>query len=354
MTNGVRKRGRPGICTAGSPVLPCQQQKLAGRFDRLVAKCGDKVGLIASGANIPDGTRVTFAIRQYTKGVQVATERATMKSLLVTDKHWVTKKTFKGWEPPHVDFQVSTGGASADSMNRLRIHQYPDFASYPWSRRYNVTNRGINYQWDSKFDVEFKDSVLTITVKIKLTNYKGKQRRRGKPPLWKDRAGNYVPVDAKTKQRLKRSAEKLLSGKWLLHRKNCERGTHCNCQVSRQCCKFKIKVRVMFVESGQHHEVNLFIGKNPYTVNSEDWGRVPWDNLDYGHEVGHLLGCYDEYDRKGARGAIAPPSDRPPWRRNRPGSLMHASGKRIPKVYYRIFKGEFRLKTSEPWELVRK
>jgi len=354
MTNGSAGGEKSGMRCVGSPELPCKEKAISGRFDRLVAKCGDKVGLIASGTNIPDDSKVTFAIRHFTKGTKVATEHATMRGGLVSKKEWVTKKAFDGWSPPTIDFRVSAAGASADSMNRLRIYNYPDFAPYTKSITRNSTNHGINYQWDSKFDVEFKDSVLTITVKIKLINYKGKQRRRGKPPLWKDKAGNYVPVNAKTKQRLKRSAEKLLSGKWLLHRDQCLRGSRCKCRKNRECCKFKIKVRVMFVESGQHHEVNLFIGKNPYTVNSEDWGRVPWDNLDYGHEVGHLLGCYDEYDRKGARGAIAPPSDRPPWRRNRPGSLMHASGKRIPKVYYRIFKGEFRLKTSEPWELVRK
>ena len=356
MAKDGRNKGKAGTCPSKSPVLPCQQRFISGRFDKPQVKCGDRVGLVAAAVNIPDGTTTTFNIKQYGRGTQVATESAKLKNWLVTKKYWISKKVFRGWAPPDVVFKVSAGGTSAMSDNKLKFYKYPDFAAYTWSVTRNAPNHGINYVVKGKYDIEFKNSVLIITVKIKLLNFAGKQLPAGAglPPLKTDKSDppKYVPVSNKKKRSMKLDIESKLSGKWLLHRDQCLRGPHCKCLKNRECCKFKVKIKVEFVENNPHHEVNLFWGSN-IQVDAKNWGRKKWRANDYAHETGHLLGWYDEYDGPGNRGAIAPASDRPPWKKNRVKGIMNV-GLQVPKVYYRDFKGQFRLKTSEPWELVKK
>jgi hypothetical protein len=237
-----------GKCV-GSPKLPCQKPKISGRFGDLVVKCGDQVDLRADATNIPDKTPTIFNIRHYTKKQTVATEKSFLKSSKVSDKKWTSKKVFQGWDPPHLDFKVSANGASADSDNRLRIHEYPDFVSYTKTiARQTAAGDPLR---DGKFDVEFKKKVLTIKVKIKLINRSGKKPGVGQPM---PAAG--PPVDDKLKRNMKKNIESKLSEKWVLHRDRCLREKKCNCQVKTECCKFKIKIQVEFVENGEHHTVN--------------------------------------------------------------------------------------------------
>jgi len=325
-----------GKCV-GSPVHPCREPKILGRFSALVVKCGDRVGLLADAENISDGTATTFNIRHYTKGKTVAKENARLKGLKVRDKYWVSKKVFQGWEPPHLDFRVSANGASADSENRVRIHKYLDFASYTKTIA-RQTAAGTPLR-DGKFDVEFKNNALIITIRIKLINRAGKKPLPGQPMP----AVAPAPVDNKTKKRLKKNIESKLSGKWILHRDQCLRGGHCNCHLKTECCKFRVRILVEFVGNGQHHEVNLFQGRNQ--ADSVNWSRVPLRANSFAHETGHLLGWYDEYAASLTHGPA-------PWMNNRPGAVMN-TGFQVPKLYYMNFKGEFRMKTDESWELVR-
>jgi hypothetical protein len=324
-----------GKCV-GSPKLPCQKPKISGRFGDLVVKCGDQVDLRADATNIPDKTPTIFNIRHYTKKQTVATEKALLKSSKVSDKKWISKKVFQGWDPPHLDFKVSANGASADSDNRLRIYEYPDFASYTKTIA-RQTAAGDSLR-DGKFDVEFKKKVLTITIKIKLINRLGKKPGVGQPM---PAAG--PPVDDKLKRSLKKNIESKLSEKWGLHRDRCLREKKCNCQVKTECCKFKIQIQVKFVENGEHYTVNLFQGKG--RADSINWCRIPTRANTYAHETGHLLGWYDEYADSLTHGPA-------PWMNNRPGAIMN-TGFKVPQLYYMNFKGEFRLKTDEPWEFFR-
>ncbi|RLC30806.1 MAG: hypothetical protein DRH37_04520 [Deltaproteobacteria bacterium] len=339
----------------GSDTEPCPQRHIEGWFvsqaeARSAVKCGDRVVLCANSSNLPPGTPVSYRIKQcHDGGRTLETLSARLESVPMgaqVDKDWISKKTFRGWDRNCIHFRVTGGGASANSQNERIFHRYPNVSAQTKTFARTSTNRGFRYAWTGKYDIEFRNFEVVITVKIKLINRLGPQPQR--PPL--PAAG--PPVDAGTKRRLKRSAEAILSNRWVLHRDQCQRGAHCNCNVNRQCCKFRVRVNVQFVESGEHHRVDLFQGRNRYSVNSGAWGRIPWDNLDYGHEIGHLLGWYDEYDSAGARGAIAPSSSRPPWRRNRRGSIMHCSGTNVPKFYYDDFKDWFSSVTSEPWELV--
>ena len=349
MGNGRTRR------RVGSDTEPCPQRHIEGWFvsqaeARSSIKCGDTVVLCANSSDIPAGSSVSYRIKQCPDdGQRVQTLDGRLESVprgAQVDKNWVSKKTFRGWDSNCINFRVTSRGASANSQNERTFHRYPNIASQTKTLARNVTNSGHNYVWTGKYDIEFRNFEVIVTVKIKLLNRQGPQPQT--PPL----PAVGPAVDARTKRRLKQSAEGILSNRWILHRDECQRGARCNCQVNRQCCKFRIRVRVQFVESGEHHRVDLFQGRNRYSVNSGAWGRVPWDRLDYGHEVGHLLGWYDEYDSAGARGAIAPSGSRPPWQRNRSGAIMHCSGRRVPKFYYDDFKDWFSSRTSESWELV--
>jgi hypothetical protein len=320
----------------GSPLHPCPVPKISGRFSTLGVKCGDQVGLLADAVNIPDGTATTFQIRHYTKGQAVASETDRLRTSRVRDKNWISKKVFQGWEPPHLDFQVTADGASADSDNRLRIHKYPDIA--PYTKRVARNTVGGLPLREGKFDVEFKKNTLIITIKIKLINRMGKKPLPPQPMP----AIDPNPVDNKTKKNLKKNIESKLSWKWVFHRDECLRGEHCNCLIKTECCKFRVRVRVNFVEAGQHHEVNLFRGRNQ--ADSVNWSRVPLRANSFAHETGHLLGWYDEYAASSTHGPA-------PWRNNRPGAIMN-TGFQVPKLYYENFKAEFKSKTGEPWELV--
>lgn len=352
MGNGGSRR------RVGGTVQPCPQRHIEGWFvsqaeARSAIKCGDRIELCANSSDLPAGTPVAYRIKQCpANGRLVQNLRAVLAAVprgAQVDKAWISRKNFRGWDDNCINFIVSGGGATADSQNERTFHRYADVAAETKTLPRDVTNHGHRYVWTGKYTIAFTNFEVVITVKIKLNNRQGPQPARGValPAIG-------PAVDAATKRRIKQSAERILSQRWVLHRDNCQRGSRCSCNINNQCCKFKVRVVVQFVEAGAHHTVDLFQGRNRYSVNSGAWGRVPWDHLDYGHEIGHLLGWYDEYDSAGARGAIAPADKRPPWQRNRNGAIMHCSGRAVPKFYYNDFKDWLRAKTGEPWELVRR
>ena len=333
-------KGKPGggQCVA-SLVGVCPEPSISGRFDDMVAKCGDRIGLEADAENIPDGTKTTFRIRQYLKGVPIKTETFHLKELKVR-KSWITKKVFKGWNPPTADFEVSADGVTAASENTYQIYQYNDFGSFTVTiPRIFRKNGVIKAQWTGAYDMEFYDGVLIITTKIKLINRQGFFGHPLSP------VG--PPVSNTKKQQMKHDIESKLSQKWVLHREKCLRGKHCDCKTEPQCCKFPIKIQVEFVETGHHHEVDLFLGQHP--ADSNNWTRTRYRTNSWAHETGHLLGWYDEYPA-GATGSYGD------WRTNRPNAIMNA-GLQVPQQYYEAFRAEFKRKlaavqTDEPWKLV--
>jgi hypothetical protein len=98
---------------------------------------------------------------------------------------------------------------------------------------------------------------------------------------------------------------------------------------------------VRFVESGEHHVVRLYTGAG--RANAGEWFRIKTRDNTYAHEVGHLLGFYDEY----AGGANGPS----PWQ-IQAGVLM-ATGARIPNYYYGDFRRWYRQRTGEAWDYLR-
>lgn len=322
-----------------SPAQGCPLQKkkaIRGSFEKTEAKCGDKVGLQATATNIADGTTVNFALRQLPGKQGLGTESSPLQGAAVSPAKlkWISKKTFDGWTKPQVDFEVSADGVSKDSDNKFSFFNYSDKAS---ETKTIPCSSGV-FGWTGKFDIEFKDGVVLVTVKIKLINRLGAKPANAGDPL--PAAGD--PVTAADKAAMKADVEGKLSQRWILHREQCQRLSACDCPKDRRCCKFPVKVAVQFVESGEHHTVNLFQGAG--RANASNWTRVKTRDNSWAHETGHLLGFYDEYVG-GAVGAA------PRWSAPNDTHVMSA-GLVVPKEYYWDFRDWYKSKTGESWELL--
>ncbi len=82
------------------------------------------------------------------------------------------------------------------------------------------------------------------------------------------------------------------------HRKNCRRGTACDCAFD--CCKVKFRIDVSWVASGEHYTVAIHAAASDAhsgtSCNGADWADPPIAvTTSYAHEAGHMLGQFDEY-----------------------------------------------------------
>ena len=185
--------------------------------------------------------------------------------------------------------------------------------------------------------IELKDGQITVTTKIKLINRQG-----AKPADGAALPAAGPAVSDADKQAMKADIEGKLSDQRLFHRAGCERGDGCDCPKGRGCCKVQVRIVVDFVESGEHHVVNLFQGAG--RANSGNWTRVKTRDNSYAHETGHLLGFYDEY----AGGAVG---SAPRWKVQ--AGVIMASGLTVPAEYYWDFRDWLKSKCSgEAWTVL--
>ena len=151
-----------------------------------------------------------------------------------------------------------------------------------------------------------------MTVKVKLVNRLGAKPANSTDPL--PAIGD--PVTDADKASMKADIEGKLSNKVSLIRKNCQFGAACSCPKP-------IKIVVQFVESGEHHLVNLFQGSG--RANSSNWTRVKTRANSWAHETRHLLAWFHEYTG-GAVGTA------PRWKANEPANVMNV-GLTVPPEY---------------------
>ncbi len=305
------------------------QPSIVGRFNPTEVKCGDNAELQAEATNIDDGTDVSFSLKKLSDDQNIATESAPLDSSQVRRLQWESQKPTDDWPEWEVGFEVSASGASSESENNLKFHHYTNQASETRTERMSSPP----YGWTKKYDIKFEDGIIIINVKIKLLNMQGPRPSGGAamPAVG-------AAVSDEDKEEFKDDIEGQLSEKWIFHRQDCNRDDECDCPESRKCCKFKVRIQVQFVASGEHHEVKLFQGTGQ--ANSAEWFRVPSWPTSYAHETGHLLGWFDEYSG-GATGSN-------PWH-VQSGVIMSSDGPDVPNYYYNDFKAWFTTKTSENW-----
>jgi hypothetical protein len=325
---------------AGSSTETCPlQRRLACRFGSTEVKCGDSVELQADATNIDDGTSTEFAIKDLVNDVRADSEEAPLESSQVRGLNWISKKPTDEWPEDECGLDASADGVTGEGENRLHFHRYPDIS--PVRRTETMTAPGeidgtpVTFEWTKKYAISIEEGVMYVRVKIKLLNMQGPRPATGSP-----QPAVGAAVSTADKNSFASQIQGYLSGKWYFHRDGCQRRT-CDCPRDRKCCKLRVRVRVRFVESGEHHVVRLYTGAG--RANASEWFRIKTRDNTYAHEVGHLLGFYDEY----AGGANGPA----PWQ-VQAGVLM-ASGARIPNYYYGDFRRWYRQRTGEAWDYLR-
>jgi type VI secretion system secreted protein VgrG len=320
------KKDAGSSSSGSSKPTPEPKKSLTCRFGVSKAKCGDEVTLLASGKNLPDGEASFKLDAQPSGGAQ-----GTIKGKYEKSKgqaRWVSRKP-KGAK--EIACEASAGGKKAKAKP-LKMHAWADIR--PDTK--TIACASGRFAWTGKFEARLKDGTLVVTTRIKLLKRAGdKPDDTSRPPA----AGT---VDAATKTTMKADIEGKLSNKWFLHRTSCKRGAGCDCPVDAACCKIPVKVQVEFVESGQHHEVNLWTGRG--RANSSNFTLVKTRPNSWAHETGHLLGWYDEYST-GAVGRA------PRWIANNPSAVMNV-GLTVPATYYWDFRDWLKAKAGDAWDLI--
>lgn len=337
----------------GGAVEPCPLKRVINaRWRSNPVKCGSDVGMVADTVNIPAGTSASFAVKRVTDNSLLSTENNnTGASSVQVD--WTSKKPSADWDAPEVKFKVSAAGVDANSQEaHLSFYSYPDIAQTNISGRMQSppAPATARFGWDKKVFIRFSDKKLVLTVKIRLRNKTQARPEREKKESyadWKRRCREIpvgAPVPGAAKQTMKEGIESVYRDEQYLHREACQRNDSCDCDLANRCCKFPVEVIVEFVETSgaMIHEVNLWPGTG--RASSNDWYRIESrPGKTWPHEVGHLMGFYDEY----SSGAIG----NPPWQTSSSTSIM-GSGNEVFDYHLEEFRAWFNDRAGEPFKLI--
>lgn|GEM_PF-1935256 len=346
------------------PTQPCGPRRIIhARWRTTPVKCGDNAEMLATTENIPAETSATFTVKKISDGSTIATENSRTQASSV-QAFWISQKPSDSWNGAEINFTVVAGGERADSEDpQLEFHHYSDIAEESYDQNYSApvpnSSPPVNYGWERRVDVELDDRVLIIHVPIKVTKRQGNRPKRRKNESYADYhtrcaaeplegTGN---LSAEEKASLKNAIERIYRQKMALHRTGCARHSQpdgCSCRTARKCCKIEIRVDVQFYDrTGTEDATNVNYWSGSGRADSGNWfsSDNPRDTKVFAHEVGHLLGFYDEYTPDGAWG----PS---PWTHNNPGSLMK-NGTRLETYYFQVYADWLRSETGEQWAVVR-
>ncbi len=306
---------------------------LRPRFMREEVYCGDKVLMMVACSNMSSsGGNCEIKLKLHSDHSVVASWNVPINAG-VARKTWVTQKPNDQWPDPEFYFEATAEGITERSENNLTIRKYLAQSQ----RTVTIPCSSGRFGWTGKFDIKMVDRVVVVRTKIKLINRLGQKPANRTDPL----PAIGPPVSAADKARMKSDIEGKLSNKRIFHRARCDRNGDCDCPLTLLCCKLKVRIIVDFVESGQHHRVNLFQGRGRAT--SSNWTRVKTRPNSYAHETGHLLGWYDEY----AAGAVG---TAPRWRVQ--SGVIMATGLNVPAEYYWDFRDWVAARTTERWDVL--
>jgi hypothetical protein len=306
-----------------SPPPAAIQKAVAGRFTQASVKCGDPGHVQADGTNIAEGATTTFTVRPSAGGEALATVSAAMNGQAVRGLDWRPRRPRRAARGDTYEFVVEADGQRAVSSNRFSFHEYP--AVDP--ETVTLARRSGRFGWTGRYSIKFGSDHVTVSVKIRLVNRLGAKPEPGEaqPPI-----GD--PVSPADKAAMKADIESKLSQKVSLYRSACRFGTDCSCPVP-------VRVLVSFVESGEHHVVDLYQGNAQ--ANALQWTRIRTRDNSWAHETGHLLGWFDEYPT----GAVGPT---PRWQSSAPTHVM-STGTTVPPEYAWDFRDWYASKSGEGW-----
>jgi hypothetical protein len=311
-------------CDATTATCPLQKA-INGRFTEKQAKCGNPAHVQADGTNLAEGATTAFAVKRVRDGSAAGSASGPMHAQSLRSLDWKPRRPADWRAGDAFEFDVSGDGQSAKSSNRFTFFEYPNAG--PETKTFNCTSG--SFGWTGKFDIKFAADVITVTVKIKLLNRQGAKPASATAAL----PAIGAAVSDADKAAMKADIEGKLSGKVKLYRKDCGFADACSCAKP-------VNIVVDFVESGAHHDVNLFQGAG--RANASNWTRTKTRANSWAHETGHLLGWYDEYTG-GAVGVT------PRWQSNEPANVMNV-GLTVPPEYGWDFRDWWTGQSGEDWK----
>lgn len=333
-----------GATEVSETVESCPRRIINARWAVTPVKCGDNAQMLADTENIPANTSATFDVKKISDNSSITTINSNTTTSSI-EGMWESQKPSENWNGAEVKFTVAAAGEQADSGDeQLSFHSYPDIARQ--TRTHNRTPVGYA-AFTGRYTIEFTDRQLIVKVRVKLLN-----KQAARPANRADYASvaNGPPVADAQKRLMKRRIQRILSKRLDLHRWECARENECNCPRDYKCCKFEVIVRVYFVESNEHHVVNLWPGSSRH--DAENWHVTESrTGLSWAHETGHLLGWYDEY----AGGGTAPAADNPRgrWQNDRSRGIM-GPGRIVYWDHLEDFRSWFVRRSGENWRLINR
>jgi hypothetical protein len=247
------------------------------------AFCGDNARLQATLiGNCPDGP-ATVEILHPTSGVVIATLNSTLQGGRV-NAVWVAKAQTANWRTDRIRFRVKAAGQTCQSGNDFTFRQRPT-TSWAKGERNRGTPASFAAVWEI-VDQRLETDKVHYLLKIKLT-----------PPS----GSATVPWNA-TKQSTEQTRIETVWNNGFsakkFHRTACLRGRTCDCAFD--CCKAGYHLDVNFVTSGEHFAVQIRTAAAAAHCGTAKTGSFWADpplapTTSYPHEVGHMLGNFDEY-----------------------------------------------------------
>lgn len=291
---GSGSSGAPPPAGGGGSGCPPRQRQpgvtytLAARWVTTQAYCGDYAGLEVTVTPLPPDGPVTVEVLHPSSGAVVDTLTGQMTNGRM-NTNWTAKSQTANWRTDQISFRAtaSSVGASGTSSNQFSFTHRPTAARSTLDVVHVKTDAALG----SVF--EYHDATLEASRVL----YSFKLRTQGSP------------FDATKQASAKSHIESVwndgFSGK-KFHRTRCRRGSTCDCAYD--CCKADFHLEANFVASAEHVLIRVVAtadgaprqgsstaaaGGRPITMT---WGDPPRnEDSSYAHEIGHVLGQFDEY-----------------------------------------------------------
>ncbi len=338
---------------------PCAKQLINARWSPTTVKCGDVAQMLADTQGIAAGVAATYTVQKLDNSAVTTLNVPTDASSIT--RPWTSQKPDNTWGHPEIKFTVAADGLTANSQDpQLSFHSYPNIARTPLTQDL-VANPP--YVVRQRVMAELTDRVLLIHVPIKIRKCDKLPPRR-KNETWNDWAARWNPapyragqddLSAADKTNLKNAIEGHYRQKKALHRTACARHAGgCSDPVSRKCCKFEIQVLVHFYDLGDATAPAIAPTVN-YWNDTERANAANWFATDFpgsiwvfAHEVGHLIGFYDEYT-----GGATDTTPGTSWQNAQaftiPNLMNGQSPQRLENYYFAYFATWVGGSTGETW-----
>lgn len=285
-------------------VAPCP--RMDGRWVDTRVYCGDFAKLEARISPAPGDCKVQIYVWRTTDRGPLFVEvfEAGVRGGRI-EAQWTAKAPSARWREDRLFFSVLMSGSTVagQSSNALTFKARPDIGWKTLDRNLPkppptwYASKGQPKTWHhfrepcEICDATFDAAGVHYELRLKITG---------------------VALTAEEQGKIQFQVEDIWNGNFkalTFHRLSCQRGAACDCTYD--CCKAGYKLSLRFVSGGEHVTVDRKVGTGQAHMGRKgsEWYVTPIDpDAVYAHEVGHVLGQYDER----AEGSTDPTGEQPP------------------------------------------